>query len=578
MSNNQVYKFITDVAYEKVDSGIPASWNDDGSAYKSIYEALEEKRAFDLNIINIEGEKPFQQTEQIKNTIESLATSIRPSSIPLFDFSEFRLTVNLLDDIVEPLKKIFGKLKKGLVILLPLDKLPEVRQSYYLGKLADSIKGKNKGILFVEQNGKTHRLGNYLTINKLLKIEALSESVNIPTEKIFKKHLIQRSQRWFGHFAMTSGVHVRTHYDCHSEILTNNWLFGYAANESGRFIESTKPDIIIGFGLAEVAVTHFTVLLSSKYNIDHMIKSKGITLNFDNHKGVKRVLLVSDIILTGLAATEIATKLEKNGMTIVGLLCVLGLRNSVKSISKISEIKMLTQIDRPFYQPGKCPLCDCNYPITKVNTVDDFRHLPEKINAYDFWEGVQESTAFSNTHREIHGRHYTYYVDISKLLVIYAESIARQLCYQARNVLELAMPSVILYPEGEAAAILSSKVAHLLKENFGEIIEQPVPRQFLDDINHTAKFMPPDGFDVDSIRHKQVIVVDDGCCSFDTFAAMDELIKRIGSKLVVYCVILNRSTKELYNRKREQYKDRFQCYYHWPVTIYTDKYNCLECD
>ncbi|MEW8523845.1 MAG: hypothetical protein AB2552_12405 [Candidatus Thiodiazotropha endolucinida] len=571
----KIIKYVTSIQYEQVTNGIPSSWNSDGEAYQILSRLFGEERVSDVT--DIELEVLSEHVSTIKESINVLGTHNAPATV-LLDFSEYRVTVNLFDDIAPSLENALSAGCKAIVILLPLGKLTEIKNSYYVEQLDKFLKGKTTGLLIVEQDGKYSSIGNYSFQNITECISKLAVLFSQPSQSDFKKYLIKRSDRWFGHFKMKSGVHVRTHYDCYEKILNDNWLYRYVSAESGKFMEEQSPDILIGFGLVSNAVNHLTLSLASEYSIPHLLKTKGEPLNFSNFDGKLKVLLVSDVVLTTTSASQLAEKIEASGHKIVGLLCVLGLQNSKSTFHDCLPIKMLTQLDRPFYLPEEyCPLCDCKYPTTEVKRYEDFRVLPENINAYDFWEAVAESKAFSSIHQELNGRHYTYFIDIRKLLNIYGTSISRQLIHQARNTLEYTAPSVVLFPDSPAACEFAEIISDRLKDSYGELLLQPISDTFLNAITHADRFSPPSDFDVDNVRGASVLVVDDGCCSFDTFSAIEELLKRLKCNLVVYLVILNRSSKEVNARKIKQLGGKFQSYYHWPVKIYPDNNSCLEC-
>jgi adenine/guanine phosphoribosyltransferase-like PRPP-binding protein len=587
----QVIKFETKLKYERSSTGIPEDWNAGGEAYRRLQDAL--GISGDLEIERITLGNLEVHGSEIDSSVRGLR--IGKSAFPILDFSDYRVTINVIDELIPSIERYLARLeeeldeaergKAGIVILLPKGSLTYVRYSELSRDLKSKRKNSRIGVFYVDQGGEVEVCGfsggeQVLGIQKAGGIAGIAELAAPPSVSDFRNYVIERSDRWFGHYVMKSNVHVRTHYDCYSLILKNNWLYEYVSGVAGKVIDKLQPDVLLGFGLVTHEVENLTTSLSAEFRKTGIVEHKGLPLDPESVLEGSRVLLISDVVLTGNSATRMAEKVHSEGGEVVGLLCVVGLSNSVKFFFGERPIVPLVELGREYYYPGEndCPLCRCHYPKKIVKTLDDFRSLPDSINPYDFWEAVREAKAFSSRHEVISGRHYTYYISIEKLFRIYRRSIARQLVHQASDLLERKNSiNSIVYPESSAARMLAEEIRDVLKEAVeGKIALHEVSRDALDDFIHQERFVVPRELG-ENLRNKSVLIVDDGCCSFGTFSAMNDLMRRMGCNVMGYMVVLSRASKAEIDEKISHLKGRFQYYYHWPERIYSEEAYCPEC-
>jgi adenine/guanine phosphoribosyltransferase-like PRPP-binding protein len=568
-SNAHVIKFVGHSEGFRLTS---PDWNKQGRVYRALLNELHLPDAFAEFEHAIANEKPADLARELHEAITRNLSDIADCSVRIIDVTSCRLGINILDAIVPDLKLVAENVRSAAIVLVPSDYLPAIQASPHIAELAQTLTSDKRAVFFVDQMGNTYTVGECMGLKLPNPVALILQFAAPPTLNEFSKKAIRQSHRWFGHFIMPSGAHVRTHYDCYPGVLQDDWLFRYIVNEAAKIIEELKPDTLVGFGLAELSVMHLACQMGGQMKLAYVMQTPASTAYLDKIPRGSKVLLVSDMILTGNTADTIREEIIKTDSEVVGLMTLLALSNSNPHIDADVPVRPLCTVNRTFYRsPDECPLCRCDYPKTEVRTLADFRHLPESVHPYDFWEAVHETEAFSVAHREHDGKHYTYYVDIDKLCSMYAAPIARQLVHQLRDVFAVARPKIIIYPESNAARKMAEAVAREL--HVERVV--PIPRGYLSTLPITDRFDLPQALTM--IRDKQVLVVDDGCNTLKTISAIENLLHRVHATSLGYLVALNRANIELTSRKVDESKGKFQFYYNWPVATYRSAVDCPEC-
>jgi adenine/guanine phosphoribosyltransferase-like PRPP-binding protein len=574
---NIVFEIVAHLEYERPPKCVPPQWNCNGEAYEAIYLAMGRDKSWDKIKIDLKSDSNLENIRQIIGNINPDSLTAFSEITPILDFSNYRLEVNIFDSLVPALVKLTEKAKDLIILLLPSGYLTSIISSQKLQVLKSHADASKCVFCFVDPDGSLYKISKDNNHELMDRIKALSLLADFPTPDGFRKLLIKKSQRWFGHYRLQSGAHVRTHYDCYNRILKDDFLYKYVSKNAQEFIDQTKPDTIVGFGLMHDAVAHLTFTIASENSIlPTLFSSYDETLNLQPSS---RVLLISDVVLTAKSANALADKITKMGAIVIGLICILRFTNSAKTLGNGQPIKDMAEIPRPFYfSKAECPLCACKYPETEVVTLEDFRNRPDRINAYDFWEAVVESRSFNNKHCINNGKHYSYYFDIMKLLDMYGRPIVQQIFHQAKSFIKNAKASAILYPEGDAASYFAHQIAdEMFRVSVEKIPVYEISREYLESIQRQSTFKAPEGVDMDKVLNQNVIVADDGCATFKTLAAIEDILRRSHANMLAYFVVLNRSHKSATKEKVRQLKGHFQSFYEWPIAVYQDGETCPEC-
>ena len=511
-----VIRFLGASSGFSLPSAVSPKWNASNRAYEALAIAFgfEAKHACSEHWIH--NEHPIDLANELREEISNHLLIESGCPLRVIDITKCRLGINILDAVIENFRELALAASHAAVLLLPAYFIPIVMGSPRFLKLDNILRAQDRVLFLVDQVGNTERIGERDGVELPNPIPKLQEFGAPPTADEFRRRAVRQSNRWFGHFIMSSGAHVRTHYDCYPGVLLDSWLFRFVEPAAAKLVEELKPDVMVGFGLADLSVMHFANQMQRNGSPSCVIKGPESNEYLAKIPRGSRVLLVSDIVLTGKSAEELKREIENAGATVVGLLTLLALANSVLQIGGDVPVSAICTVNRSFYEsPEECPLCRCEYPEQRVRRRGDFHILSETIHPYDFWEAVHETGAFSSEHKEIHGKHYSYYIDIEKLCTMYAEPIARQLVHQFQLLLHFPPPKFVLYPESAAAKMLAEIVGrHLLVKRENVL---PLDREYLASLPSIVNFrLDPS---LAGIRKEPVVVVDDGCNTLETISS-----------------------------------------------------------
>ena len=166
-----------------------------------------------------------------------------------------------------------------------------------------------------------------------------------------------------GHFKLSSGLHSSQYLQCALLLQHPEYAEKLCKALSEKF-RNKKPNIVIAPALGGILVSYEVAkALNAKSLFAERVKGK-MTLR----RGFKlakedRVLVVEDVVTTGLSTKEVIEVVKSSRASLVGVGCLID-----RSKSKIDfgvQFESLVKIDVPTFKPEACPLCKDNIPITK---------------------------------------------------------------------------------------------------------------------------------------------------------------------------------------------------------------------
>jgi orotate phosphoribosyltransferase len=166
-----------------------------------------------------------------------------------------------------------------------------------------------------------------------------------------------------GHFKLSSGLHSSKYLQC-ALVLQHPKYAQALCGALARKFESEKPNIVIAPALGGILVSyevaralHAKSLFTER--IDNvMVLRRGFTLGKKD-----KVLIVEDIVTTGLSTKEVINVVKSFGSRIIGVGCLID--RSGEALDLGARFESLMKIDIPTYKPDSCPLCKSKIPITK---------------------------------------------------------------------------------------------------------------------------------------------------------------------------------------------------------------------
>ena len=101
-------------------------------------------------------------------------------------------------------------------------------------------------------------------------------------------------------------------------------------------------------------------------NVAHLCHNLAIKMTLRRGFEIKKedkVLVVEDVITTGLSTGEVLEAVKSTGAKIIGVGCIVD--RSGKVLDFEVKLKSLIKLNFPTYKPEECPLCKKGVEITK---------------------------------------------------------------------------------------------------------------------------------------------------------------------------------------------------------------------
>ena len=180
-----------------------------------------------------------------------------------------------------------------------------------------------------------------------------------------------------GHFKLSSGLHSSQYVQC-ALILS----FPHYAERLAKFLaapfQKEKIDLVIGPALGGIVLSQevgrvlgaramFAERLVCSAEHEPAKKEKILSLRrgFKLHPGA-RVLVVEDVITTGMSVKELIEIVREKGGKLQGIASLID-----RSLGKIDfgvRWETLISLDLQAYPPDRCPLCKEGIPLEKLGS------------------------------------------------------------------------------------------------------------------------------------------------------------------------------------------------------------------
>lgn len=165
-----------------------------------------------------------------------------------------------------------------------------------------------------------------------------------------------------GHFKLSSGLHSAQYLQC-ALVLQNPELAEKFCGQLASNFKNDKVDVVIGPALGGIIVSYETAKALGARSIFAERAEGRLALR----RGFKidkkeRVLVVEDVVTTGLSTKEVINIVKESGAHLVG---VGALVDRSKEIDFGVKFVSLFKMDIPTFKPEDCPLCKQKIPIVK---------------------------------------------------------------------------------------------------------------------------------------------------------------------------------------------------------------------
>lgn len=183
------------------------------------------------------------------------------------------------------------------------------------------------------------------------------------TEKEILEIFIRTGAFLKGHFKLSSGLHSGQYLQC-GLVLQHPKFAAMLCRTLAEEFKDEKIDSVIAPALGGVLVSYEVArALNAKSLFAERIDSKmtlrrGFRLTKDEN-----VLVVEDVVTTGLSTGEVIKVVKSFESTLIGVGCLVD-----RSQGKVDfgvQFKSLLKIDIPTFEPITCPLCKDKIPLIK---------------------------------------------------------------------------------------------------------------------------------------------------------------------------------------------------------------------
>jgi len=177
--------------------------------------------------------------------------------------------------------------------------------------------------------------------------------------QIFKKtHALLK-----GHFRLSSGLHSEEYLQC-ARVLQYPEYAERLCSELARHFKGDGPTCVVAPALGGIVVSYETAKALAVRSIfterkdGKMVLRRGFEIKPDD-----RVLVVEDVVTTGLSTKEVLDVVRSLGATLIGAGSIVD--RSGKKIDFGVKSMSLINLDFPVFPPEKCPLCKKGIEIIK---------------------------------------------------------------------------------------------------------------------------------------------------------------------------------------------------------------------
>jgi orotate phosphoribosyltransferase len=177
-------------------------------------------------------------------------------------------------------------------------------------------------------------------------------------ERFERRGAVQR-----GHFLLTSGLHSPVYVQC-AQILQYPDEATALGSALAGLVRETEPQVVIGPALGAVLVAHEVAralgvrALFAERADGRLALRRGFAI-----APGERVVVVEDVVTTGLTTRELAALVREAGAQVVAAGALIDRSGGRWPLDV--PLRALATLDLPVYPPESCPLCRGGVPVVK---------------------------------------------------------------------------------------------------------------------------------------------------------------------------------------------------------------------
>jgi orotate phosphoribosyltransferase len=166
-----------------------------------------------------------------------------------------------------------------------------------------------------------------------------------------------------GHFKLSSGLHSSDYLQC-AIVLQHPKYAEKLCSQMAAYFKKDEPTCVVAPALGGVIVSYEAArALAVRSLFTERVDGKMTLRRGFDIKKEDRVLVVEDVITTGLSIKEVLDVVKSKGAEIIGVGSVVD--RSGKNIDFGVKSNSLVKLHLPAFPPENCPLCKKRSEITK---------------------------------------------------------------------------------------------------------------------------------------------------------------------------------------------------------------------
>jgi orotate phosphoribosyltransferase len=281
-----------------------------------------------------------------------------------------------------------------------------------------------------------------------------------------------------------------------------------------------------------------------------------------------RVIILTDVIVTGHLVKRVTEVVEAGGARVVGIITIVDARGGRKDKESI-EFQGICRYDVQAIAPESCPRCGqleqrefnpvaCCMTSKKMEPRSPNEFLDENHDAAEFWKQVDIAKAYE--HHRMEGRmHYVSFIDTVRLLnheTIGSTIISKLI---ARIPPLIGTPDVLVFPAKARSRLLADKLLRVMVGN-GRLW----PPNLVAAAQVEGRFQLR-AKDSQVLKHAKVLLVDTGVSSGSTLEELQALATRAGATSIAAVVIVSRVSENHEAAISKRFEGRFWRLYQLPI-------------
>jgi len=166
-----------------------------------------------------------------------------------------------------------------------------------------------------------------------------------------------------GHFRLSSGLHSSDYLQC-ALVLQHPEYAERLCRSIADYFRKDNPTCVIAPALGGIIVSYETArALNVRSIFTERVEGKMTLRRGFSITEKDRVLVVEDVITTGLSTNEVIDVVKSLGARIIGVGCIVD--RTGKDIDFGVKLFRLIKLDLPVFPPENCPLCKEGLEIIK---------------------------------------------------------------------------------------------------------------------------------------------------------------------------------------------------------------------